>query len=81
MTEILFGTPNSKTKGSLELLLKISTENPGYILFKRLTVEEPSTKILSVIKTEILLGILKIKVKKSWVNLETDLKSQTLFLN
>ena len=28
MTEILFGTPNSKTKGSLGLLLKISTENP-----------------------------------------------------
>ena len=29
MTEILFGTPNSKTKGSLGLLLKISTENPA----------------------------------------------------
>ena len=28
MTEILFGTPNSKMKGSLGLLLKISTENP-----------------------------------------------------
>ena len=28
MTKILFGTPNSKTKGSLGLLLKISTENP-----------------------------------------------------
>ena len=28
MTEILFGTPNSKRKGSLGLLLKISTENP-----------------------------------------------------
>ena len=32
MTEILFGTPNSKTKGSLGLLLKISTENPGLSL-------------------------------------------------
>ena len=30
MTEILFGTPNSKTKGSLGLLLKISTENPEH---------------------------------------------------
>ena len=28
ITEILFGTPNSKMKGSLGLLLKISTENP-----------------------------------------------------
>ena len=27
MTEILFETPNSKTKGFLGLLLKISTEN------------------------------------------------------
>ena len=32
MTETLFGTPNSKTKGSLGLLLKISTENPGITL-------------------------------------------------
>ena len=31
MTEILFGTPNSKTKGSLGLPLKISTENPDGI--------------------------------------------------
>ena len=30
MTEILFGTPNLKTKRSLGLLLKISTENPVY---------------------------------------------------
>ena len=29
MTEILFGTPNSKMKESLGLLLKIFTENPG----------------------------------------------------
>ena len=34
MTEILFGTPNSKTKGSLELLLKISTENPDHDVLK-----------------------------------------------
>ena len=31
MTEILFGTPNSKTKGSLGLFLKISTKNPECI--------------------------------------------------
>ena len=36
MTEILFGTPNSKTKGSLGLLLKISTENPDRLRKKRL---------------------------------------------
>ena len=30
MTEILFGTPNSKMKGSLGLISKISTENPEY---------------------------------------------------
>ena len=33
MTEISFGTPNSKTKGSLGLPLKISTENPGSTIY------------------------------------------------
>ena len=37
MTKILFGTPNSKTKGSLGLLLKISTENPVI----HLTLQKP----------------------------------------
>ena len=35
MTEILFGTPNSKSKGSLGLLLKISTENPDTLYFNK----------------------------------------------
>ena len=43
MTEILFGTPNSKTKGSLGLLLKIPTENPivVYPLSKKSTNNPP----------------------------------------
>ena len=43
MTEILFGTPNSKTKGSLGLLLKISTENPD--CFKSQSVAETKVSI------------------------------------
>ena len=47
----LFGTPNSRTKGSLEPLLKVSTENPD----KDNVISQKSINLPPSIKTDVII--------------------------